>query len=115
VCALIIAGVEEGPVRSARLTFAMARHALVDVSQVFRLEPVPPLEERLPPADMVRLREAMRDAGTPLKETPETEQRLRNLRGMYEPFANALGEHLLMTLPRWVPPVGARDNWQTTE
>jgi hypothetical protein len=115
VCALIIAGVEEGPTRSARLTFAMARHALVDVSQVFRLNPVPPAEERLPPADMVRLREAMRDAGTPLRESPETEQRLRNLRGMYEPFANALGEYLLMSLPRWVPPVGARDNWQTTE
>ena len=34
---------------------------------------------------------------------------------MYEPYARALAEHLLMPLPRWVPPVGARDNWQTTE
>jgi hypothetical protein len=115
VCSLVIAGVEEGPTRSARLTFAMARHALVDVSQVFHLSPARHAVDRLPPEDMVRLREMMTAAGLPLKETPETESRLQNLRGMYEPYANALGEHLLMTLPRWVPPVNARDNWQTTE
>ena len=115
VCALVIAGVEEGPTRSARLTFAMARHALVDVSQVFHLKPSENQPERLPPEDMSRLKEMMTSAGLPLRDTPETLSRLRNLRGMYEPFANALGEYLLMPLPRWVPPVGARDNWQTTE
>ncbi|HYK41364.1 MAG TPA: potassium channel family protein [Thermoanaerobaculia bacterium] len=115
VCALVIAGVEEGPTRSARLTFAMARHALVDVSQVFRLKPALPDAERLPREDMVRLKEMMTAAGLSLKDTPETESRLSNLRGMYEPYAHALGQYLLMPLPRWVPPVGARDNWQTTE
>ena len=115
VCALVIAGMEEGPTRSARLTFAMARHALVDVSQIFRLHPQKVGSERLPPEDMLRLKEGMRAAGLPLKDNPETEQRLGNLRGMYEPYARTLSEHLLMPLPRWVPPVGARDNWQTTE
>ncbi|MEO8431024.1 MAG: potassium channel family protein [Acidobacteriota bacterium] len=114
VCTLVIAGVEGGPVRSARLTFAMARHALVDISQVFRLKPGAPTEDRLPAADAVRLRETLLQAGAPLKPGEAIDERLRNLRSMYEPFAFALSDHLLMPLPRWVPPVGARDNWQTT-
>ncbi len=114
VCTLVIAGVEKGPVRSARLTFAMARHALVDISQVFRLKPHGPPGDRLPKEDAERLRETLEIAGVALKSGEEVEKRIRNLRGMYEPFAHALAEHLLMPLPRWVPPVGARDNWQTT-
>jgi voltage-gated potassium channel Kch len=116
VCSLIIAGVESGPVRNARLTFAMARHAVVDISQVFRLKPakVSP-EVRLPPDDVVRLQESMRAAGMPMKTGDETQARLLNLRRMYEPFAAALSEHLLMPLPRFVPPIGSKDNWQTTE
>ncbi|MGH2518036.1 MAG: potassium channel family protein, partial [Ktedonobacterales bacterium] len=35
VCALVLTGVEELPKLQARLTFAMARHAAVDLSQVF--------------------------------------------------------------------------------
>lgn len=114
VCTLVIAGFEKGPVRSARLTFAMARHALVDISQVFHLEPQASGQERLPADDVARLRETLELAGVSLKSGKEVEQRVRNLRGMYEPFAHALSDHLLMPLPRWVPPVGARDNWQTT-
>lgn len=114
VCALIIAGVEKGPVRSARLTFAMARHAVADMSRVFRLAPKADAGDRLPAGDLTRLREAMAAAGMPLKEGPEVEKRLRRLIGMYEPFVDALSRHLLMPLPGWVPPVGARDNWETT-
>jgi hypothetical protein len=31
---------------------------------------------------------------------------------MYEPYAHALSVFLLMPLPDWIPPEGARDNWQ---
>lgn len=34
-CALVMAGIEGIPDRQARLTFAMARHAMVDLTQVF--------------------------------------------------------------------------------
>jgi hypothetical protein len=33
---------------------------------------------------------------------------------MYEPYANALGRHLLMALPLWMPEPQQHDNWQTT-
>lgn len=114
VCALIIAGAENGPVRAARLTFAMARHAVVDLAQIFRLTAVGPATDRLPAADAARLRHVMREAGMPLKEGTEIDERLMRLRKMYEPHVNVLSGYLLMPLPAWVPPVGARDNWQTT-
>src|SRR6185369_2729333 len=40
-CALALAGVEGVPTFQARLTFAIARHAVVDLSQVFRRRPRP--------------------------------------------------------------------------
>src|SRR5581483_6646227 len=41
-------GVQEHPARQAQLTFAMARHALVDLAQVFSLDPVRDMPDRLP-------------------------------------------------------------------
>ena len=42
-CALIVARIENGPTRTARLTFAMASHAVKDLCSVFHLTPrVPP-------------------------------------------------------------------------
>jgi hypothetical protein len=114
VCAVIIAGVDDGPVKTARLTFAMARHAAADLSNVFRLRPTAPPSDRLTAEETARLRETMKKAGMALQDGADAERRLRNLRGMYEPFVFALSEHLLMPLPRWMPPVGARDNWETT-
>ena len=113
VCALIISGMENAPKRAARLTFAMARHAVVDLAMIFHLHPRHP-PERLPDEDRKRLYEALRAAGRPMTEGPDVDERLKRLRSMYEPWIYALSEHLLMPLPPWVPPVGAKDNWQTT-
>jgi hypothetical protein len=112
-CALILAGLERGPVQAARLTFAMARHAAVDLSNVFRLQAHAPVHDRLPPDEFRRLREALAAAGLVLSEGPEVDEKLRRLRRMYEPYMNALGDFLLMPLPSWVSPEGARDNWMS--
>lgn len=114
VSALIIAGIEGAPVRTARLTFAMARHAVVDMSRVFHRTPQPPAPDRLPPEQLAKLRRAVAAAGMPLGEGAPVDERLAHLRGMYEPYVNALADFLLMPLPKWVPPEGARDNWQRT-
>src|SRR5262249_40519937 len=39
-CALVMVGVEGGPVWQARMTFAIARHAVVDIAQIFKTNPV---------------------------------------------------------------------------
>jgi hypothetical protein len=111
VCALILAGLVQGPIQEARLAFAMARHAAVDLSRIFRLEPRRNNPDRLPSAELTRLRQALGAAGLVLREGPEVDAKLHRLRGMYEPYMSALGQFLLMPLPPWVSPEGARDNW----
>jgi hypothetical protein len=113
-CALILAGIEGGPHQRARLTFAMARHAAVDLSRIFRLPLRSPERDRLPPADLARLRRTLAAAGLTLREGPEVEEKLRKLRRMYEPYMGALAVFLLMPLPPWITPEGARDNWAAT-
>jgi hypothetical protein len=115
VCSLIVAGVEAAPARDARLAFAMARHAVVDLARVFDRTPLPPQPDRLPQSELARLKQTLAAAGMPLKQGPGVDQHLEHLRQMYEPYVNALGEFLLMPLPAWVPPAGAKDNWQTTQ
>jgi hypothetical protein len=111
-CALILAALEDEPERAARLTFAMARHAAVDICLVFRLTPKAPDPDRLPPAEMASLRQVLREAGLILREGPEVEAKLRRLRAMYEPYMGALGAFLTMPLPDWRSHDGARDNWR---
>jgi hypothetical protein len=112
-CSLVIAGIEGAPVRSARLTFAMARHALADLTGVLGLKPEW-IENRLPPEDLERLRAALASSGMPLPEGRAVDERLAHLRKLYEPYAQALARFLLMPLPPWVAPEGAKDNWETT-
>src|SRR3989454_11392241 len=51
VCALVITRIEDGPALTARLTFAMARHAVLDLCAIFHLTPAPPAVDRLAPAE----------------------------------------------------------------
>jgi hypothetical protein len=106
-----IEGVQEWP---AQLTFAMARHTAVDLSQVLGVPPCLPSEERLPHDNLIRLRAELAATGARLRQDSEADRRLNELRAMYEPYVCALSRHLLMDLPPWVPADSRRDNWQTT-
>jgi len=113
-CALVIAGVEDACSKQAELTFAIARHAVVDLSQVFGAPPLPLQTDRLPPDIYEKLRGKLAKQGMALLETPEAAQKLRELREMYEPYVNALARHLSHSLPGWIPDKKGRDNWETT-
>ncbi|HVP15722.1 MAG TPA: potassium channel family protein [Terriglobales bacterium] len=113
-CALILVGVEGVPEFQARLTFAIGRHAAVDLSQILGLEPEPPPQDRLGGEDLARLRAWLAQGGVVLAEGPEAERHLTELRAMYEPYVHVLARYLLMPLPTWVPPEGPRFNWRTT-
>ena len=113
-CAVIIVGSTGPAARAARLTFAMARHAAVDLAQVFSVRPRPMAADRLPPADLARLRGVAEAVGAVLAADPAAETRLTELRAMYEPYVAALADYLLMPLPPWLPPAEANDNWQAT-
>jgi hypothetical protein len=115
-CALVIAGVDEVPVWQAQLTFAIARHAVVDIAQIFRTKPSSAscCDTRLPPEALRRVREILATNGTPLRDGEAAERRLLELRLLYEPYVVALSEFLLMPLPPWILPADAIDNWKTS-
>ena len=98
----------------AKMTFAMARHAAVDLNLILDTPPLPPEPDRLPPADLARARRILGDAGIPLADGAPAEARLAELRAQYEPFVNALARHLLLSLPPWLLPENSFDNWQTS-
>jgi len=113
-CALTIAGIENSCSKQAELTFAIARHAVADLSQVFGTPPRGLVVDRLPPEDLQRLRATLVKHGTKLHDTPEADEKLVALRRLYEPYVQALAAHLGQTLPPWIPVKKHKDNWQTT-
>jgi Ion channel len=115
-CALVMVGVEGLPAWQAKLTFAMARHAVVDLAQVFRTAPAAPqaCATRLYPGDLERLREILEHNGAALQDGEEAELKLTELRLMYEPYVSALSDMLMMPLPPWILGSDAIDNWKTS-
>jgi Ion channel len=113
-CALLKAGIEGACERQADLTFAIARHAVVDLSQVFGTAPTAMPHDRLPPGDLRHLRETLAKHGLRLRDTEEADRQLIALRQMYEPYVHALATYLNHALPPWIPAQKGKDNWQTT-
>jgi ion channel len=114
VCALLIVGVKGANARQAQLTFAMARHAAVDLAQVLTTPPLPPNPDRLLPSQFERLRQQLEQYGAPLRDGKQAETKLAELRHMYEPYVNALANYLVLEVPSWFPREGVPDNWQTS-
>jgi hypothetical protein len=112
--AIVIAGLDGIPSRQAKLTFAMARHAVVDLAQVFNTPPRAPVPDRLSSGDLARLRASLSAAGIYLADDAATAEKLDGLRQTYEPYVNALANFLFLTIPAWIPPPGTLDNWQTS-
>ena len=113
-CALVKVAVEETCRRQAELTFAIARHAAVDLSQVFKTQPRALPHNRLPIEDLKRIRDMLVQSGLKSDDIEEMGERLADLRKMYEPYLFALAEYLSLSLPPWIPSAKGKDNWQTT-
>jgi hypothetical protein len=111
---LLLTVVEGVNRQQARLTFAMARHALVDLSLVLRRSPQPPAADRLPQARMKELCTALQAAGATVRLDEPACAALAELRRLYEPFAAALALHFRLTLPDVWPDQERADNWQTS-
>jgi ion channel len=111
--ALIEIGIEGIPTWQAYVTFAMARHTAVDLSQVFRA-PIIADHDRLPDTEFERMRDQLAAAGVRITDTPAARNRLRALRRSYEPYLVGLSRILVMPLPPWWNERPPTDNWQTS-
>ena len=109
--ALLIAGVQGHEARQAQLTFAMARHAVVDLAQIFSLTPVSDGPDRLPPERYEQLYTLLCQSGVSVCRDSHSIERLREMRGLYEGYVQALGNYLYMPLPPWIADQPHKDNW----
>jgi hypothetical protein len=111
--ALLVAGVRGQEARQAHLTFAMARHAMVDLAQILSRKPVTGAPDRLPPESSAQLYDLLCQSGVNVCRDAQSIERLREMRALYEGYAEALARYLNMPLPPWVSSQPVKDNWRT--
>ena len=112
--ALVMVGIDGACARQAQLTFAMARHAVVDLTQVLGRPPARSAPDRLPSGDLARLRAGLAAANVIVDAGAGADDKLAELRRMYEPFVTSLSNHLLMPLPTWRAGAATHENWRTS-
>ncbi|HVS80171.1 MAG TPA: potassium channel family protein [Pyrinomonadaceae bacterium] len=113
-CSLVMVGIDGMAKWQAQLTFKMARHAIVDIAQIFNTSPLKHDAQRLPDEHLARLRSILSDSGVIMSSEPGDDGTLLDLRAMYEPYVEVLSRYLMMPLPGWLPKPRATDNWQTS-
>ena len=112
VTSLVIAGIDGIRPEQARLTFAMARHAAVDLSQVVNARYADD-PDRLPRSELERLRQTLAANGLHLRDDEKADKKLAKLRSLYEPYVQGIARNLLITIPPWIREETKKDNWQT--
>jgi hypothetical protein len=105
------------PTRQAQLTFAMARHAIVDLGHIFKLDEAIKVlaqqePDRLSTVDFRRLCAALRPTDIQICGDPDSADRLSQLRAMYEPNAQVLGNYLGLAMPLWITEPREKDQWR---
>ncbi len=112
VSALLIAYGEGTAKWQSKLTFAIARHAVVDLAEVLRVPALRPAQDRLPPEEVAQVRNLLVECRASTKCGESGDKKLLELREMYEPYLNGLSVRLLMPLPTWG--IGHRfvENWK---
>ena len=112
VSSLVLTGIDGVQPGQAKLTFAMARHAAVDLAQVVNARYDPAYVNRLPEAEYDALYSVLGAAGLRLRNDEYGHEKLAKLRSMYEPYVHATARNLMLTLPPWMHPEKLKDNWQ---
>jgi hypothetical protein len=112
--AIVIAVAKNIDPYQAQLTFATARHTVVDLAQVYDIPPIEPENVRLSDAQRGRLRAELGAAGWELRDDETLAAKVGQLRGMYDPFLVALARHFLLSLPPIISDSTPVDNWQTS-
>lgn len=114
-CALSVACLQQEPNSQAHLTFAMARHAVVDITQVFHQKPTMDMPERLSREDFREICQGLRTNHWKVCPDEEAWLQLGEMRQLYEPYVFTLSRHLRMELAPWIHPAGVKDNWVATK
>ena len=112
VTSLVMTGVDGIHADQAKLTFAMARHAAVDLAQVVNSQYSATDPNRLSPEDRNRVKTELAWRGVTINDNPDAPEKLAQLREVYEPYLQGLSRRLQMALPPWIHDGRKKDNWQ---
>jgi hypothetical protein len=112
VCALLIAYGEGTAKWQSQLTFAIARHAVVDLAEVLRVPALPITKDRLPPQDVAEVRSLLVECRAASRCGEAGDRKLIELREMYEPYLVGLSKRLMMPLPSWGVGSTFVENWK---
>ncbi len=111
-CALLLANIVDINRHQVQITFAMARHAAVDLALIFKTPPRELPHSRLSDECYQALLAKLSESALRIDTSEAAAARLKELRAMYEPFLDALANYFIFELP----PVASRevpvDNWQ---
>ncbi len=114
VCAVLIAGIDGLPPWQARVTFAMARHTVVDLAQIVDAPPRTPEPDRLPPAALEQFKAGLAAAGIVPCNAKEFDAKLAEARRLYEPYVFALAQRFILSPATWTRVSNTLDNWRTS-
>jgi hypothetical protein len=112
VTSLVIGSIDGIHADQAKLTFAMARHAAVDLAQVINAKYNAHALDRLTEDGREQMRKALAAAGVRLRQDEGSVVKLAHLRSLYEPYLEAMSRNLQITLPPWMHQEKHKDNWQ---
>lgn len=109
--AIIMSGLEGGCKRQAKMTFDIARHALVDLAYTFHQGPKPPSYDRLTPSEYEKICSSLAPLGFLLKSAAAFEFEFKKLRRKYEPFLFSLSHYFCLTIPPMILRESLKYNW----
>lgn len=112
VTSLVISSIDGIHPDQAKLTFAMARHAAVDLAQVINAKYDPHAPDRLPEEELELMRKTLAAAGVRLRQDAAAIEKLTHMRSLYEAYVVAMSRNLQITLPPWTHHEKHKDNWQ---
>ena len=112
VTSLVMTGIDGIHADQAKLTFAMARHAAVDLAQVVNSQYSSQDPNRLSPEDRNRVKTELAWRGVTINDNADASEKLAQLREVYEPYLHGLSRRLQMALPPWIHDGRKKDNWQ---
>src|SRR5260370_33431609 len=84
-CSLIMVGIEGVRTFQARMTFSVARLAIIELSRVLRVEEIVGANPRLTSSEFIRMKKAREECGAGMVG-PAAEERLVQVRAAQGPF-----------------------------
>ncbi len=100
-CSVLMVGIHGMRTFQARMTFSVARLAIVELSRVLSITEFEQPKPKLTSSQFIRMRETLKESGLNLIEA-DAELQLAKYRATYEPFLASLAKDLMVSLPGWV-------------